>query len=207
MENSDDKRVALRVLGITYSQVQSGAYALVLTQVDGTKRLPIIIGTSEAQSIAIEIENLVPPRPLTHDLFVSVLKAFNIKLKEVYIYRFEEGVFSSNLILEGNDGVEKIVDSRTSDAISIALRSQAPIFVSETVLNKAGVEFDEELESIDHDASNTEHATALYSALDDAVKREDYEEASRLRDLIKQEKTKEEGPTQTDDKLDRKSVV
>ena len=201
MENSDDKRVALRVLGITYSQVQSGAYALVLTQVDGTKRLPIIIGTSEAQSIAIEIENLVPPRPLTHDLFVSVLKAFNIKLKEVYIYRFEEGVFSSNLILEGNDGVEKIVDSRTSDAISIALRSQAPIFVSETVLNKAGVEFDEELESIDHDASNTEHATALYSALDDAVKREDYEEASRLRDLIKQEKTKEEGPTQTDDKL------
>ena len=142
-------RVALKVLGITYSQIQSGAYALVLSQIDGTKRLPIIIGTSEAQSIAIEIENLVPPRPLTHDLFVSVLKAFEIKLKEVYIYRFEEGVFSSNLILVGNDGAEKVVDSRTSDAISIALRSQAPIFVAQGVLDKAGVEFDEELESVD----------------------------------------------------------
>ena len=89
MDTSDSKKVALKVLGITYSQIQSGAYALVLSEIEGTKRLPIIIGTSEAQSIAIELENIVPPRPLTHDLFISAFKAFDIILKESYIYKVE----------------------------------------------------------------------------------------------------------------------
>ncbi len=193
MDTSDSKKVALKVLGITYSQIQSGAYALVLSEIEGTKRLPIIIGTSEAQSIAIEIENLVPPRPLTHDLFISAFKAFDIILKEIYIYKFEEGVFSSQLMLVDKNGDEKIVDSRTSDAISLALRTKSPIYVSSEVLARAGVEFDEELESGDKDTISNEQSTSLSSALDDAVKREDYEEASRLRDLIRKEKAKEGG--------------
>ena len=167
--------------------------SLVLSEIEGTKRLPIIIGTSEAQSIAIEIENLVPPRPLTHDLFISAFKAFDIILKEIYIYKFEEGVFSSQLMLVDKNGDEKIVDSRTSDAISLALRTKSPIYVSSEVLARAGVEFDEELESGDKDTISNEQSTSLSSALDDAVKREDYEEASRLRDLIRKEKAKEGG--------------
>ena len=193
MDTSDSKKVALKVLGITYSQIQSGAYALVLSEIEGTKRLPIIIGTSEAQSIAIEIETLVPPRPLTHDLFISAFIAFDIILKEIYIYKFEEGVFSSQLMLVDKNGDEKIVDSRTSDAISLALRTKSPIYVSSEVLARAGVEFDEELESGDKDTISNEQSTSLSSALDDAVKREDYEEASRLRDLIRKEKAKEGG--------------
>ena len=109
-----DKRIKLKVLGITYSQIQSGAYALVLAEETGTRRIPIIIGTAEAQSIAIQLEHLTPPRPLTHDLFVSFANAFGIKLKEVFIYKFEEGVFNAELVFEDKEGNEKLKRGRLS---------------------------------------------------------------------------------------------
>ena len=115
--------IKLNVLGITYSQIQSGAYALVLSESDGDRRIPIIIGTAEAQSIAVELEHIKPPRPLTHDLLAKVLESFDITLKKICIYKFENGVFSSELTLAGKEGVEKSIDSRTSDAVSIAIRT------------------------------------------------------------------------------------
>ena len=116
------EKIRLRVLGISYSQIQSGAYALILAQVDGPYRIPVVIGASEAQSIAIRMENIIPPRPMTHDLFVSFAHAFGVKLKEVMIYKFEDGIFSSELTF--TDGERQVViDSRTSDAIGIAMRT------------------------------------------------------------------------------------
>lgn len=136
-------RVKLRVLGITYSQIQSGAYALVLAEEEGPRRVPIIIGTAEAQSIAIRLEHLVPPRPLTHDLFVSFTHSFGIRLVEVFIYKFEDGVFSSELLFE-NEERQIRIDSRTSDAIAIALRSKSPIYTTEDIVEEAGIIFDED---------------------------------------------------------------
>ncbi|MDE6306034.1 MAG: bifunctional nuclease family protein, partial [Muribaculaceae bacterium] len=116
-----EERIRLEVLGISYSQIQSGAYALILAQTDGPIRIPIVIGAAEAQSIAIRMEGIKPPRPLTHDLFTTFAHAFGVKLLEVYIYRFENGIFSSELTF--SDGERQIViDSRTSDAIAIAMR-------------------------------------------------------------------------------------
>ena len=116
-----DTRIKLRVQGLTNSQIQSGAYALILAEEDGVRRIPIIVGTSEAQSIAIALERITPPRPLTHDLFATFAQAFGVRLCEVFIYKFEDGVFYSELLFE--DGIKQIrLDSRTSDAIAIALR-------------------------------------------------------------------------------------
>lgn len=131
---SDNQRIRLKVLGISYSQIQSGAYALILAQVDGPYRIPVVIGASEAQSIAIRLESIIPPRPMTHDLFVSFAHAFGVKLKEVFIYKFEDGIFSSELTF--TDGERTIVlDSRTSDAIGIALRTKSPIYTTKEILD------------------------------------------------------------------------
>ena len=109
-------RIKLKVLGISYSQIQSGAYALILAQVGGPYRIPVVIGAAEAQSIALRMENITPPRPMTHDLFVSFAHAFGVKLKEVFIYRFEDGIFSSELTFTDTER-SVVIDSRTSDAI------------------------------------------------------------------------------------------
>ena len=200
-----DKQIRLKVLGITYSQIQSGAYALVLAQEDGMRRIPIIIGTSEAQAIAIKLEHLTPPRPLTHDLTVSIMSTFGISLKEVFIYRFEDGVFSSELVLVDADGIERRVDSRTSDAIALALRTGAEVYTTEDILARAGVEFDAEHEGPaappqtapqappqappqSKPAQTAELQNRIAEArarLDRATEAEEYEEASRLRDEIK----------------------
>ena len=131
--------IKLNVLGITYSQIQSGAYALVLSEDSGERRIPIIIGSSEAQSIAVEMEHMKPPRPLTHDLLVSVMDAFDIKLKNVFIYKFEDGVFSSELLLADKDEKEHKIDSRTSDAVAIALRCNADIYTTQEEIGRAHV--------------------------------------------------------------------
>lgn len=137
MNNSSDNRIRLRVLGLSYSQIQSGAYALILAQVGGPYRIPIVIGASEAQSIALRMEGITPPRPLTHDLFVSFAHAFGVKLLSVFIYKFEDGIFSSELTF--SDGERDIViDSRTSDAIAIAMRTHAPIFTTPEILDETG---------------------------------------------------------------------
>lgn len=132
----------LRVQGLTNSQIQSGAYALILAEEDGARRIPIIVGTSEAQSIAIALEHITPPRPLTHDLFMTFAQAFGVQLREVFIYKFEDGVFYSELLFD--DGVTQVrLDSRTSDAIAIALRVKCDIYTTELIVNECGVVLEE----------------------------------------------------------------
>ena len=193
-------KTKLKILGITFNQVQAGAYALILAEEQGNRRIPIIIGTPEAQSIAIFLENLHPPRPLTHDLFVSVLKLLNITLKEINIYKYEEGIFHSELIF--NDGMKDIfLDSRTSDAIALALRVNAPIYMANNIMKEVSVELDEEEDEIDNNPEQTTQKQAvsldnlspekLQKLLNEAVVTENYEKASYIRDLIKEKGKRE----------------
>jgi bifunctional DNase/RNase len=132
-----ENKIEMDVMGITYSQIQQGAYALLLKQHDGDMRVPIVVGVSEAQSIAMRLEHVIPPRPLSHDLVVSMFHAFGISLDEVLIYSFSEGVFMSRLKLSSADR-DLELESRTSDAIALALRTGAPIFTTQEVLDKTG---------------------------------------------------------------------
>ena len=194
--------IQLRVNRITYSQNQSGAYAMILDEVDGKRKLPVVIGEFEAQSIAVNLDkDIKPQRPFTHDLFKNFASRFDIAIKRVIITKLVDGVFYSSLICE-RDKIEEIIDSRTSDAVSLALRFKAPIYTHESVLEKAGVVFekgelpaqgtpDDELsDELNYsDLSNQE----LENAIKKAVKKEDYELAARLRDEISKRtnKTKE----------------
>jgi uncharacterized protein len=184
-------KVKLKVLGLSYSQTQSGAYALVLAEDKGDRRIPIIIGGFEAQAIAIELEALKPPRPLTHDLFVNFAMAFKIDLVEVNIHRLEEGIFYSELLCDNGSSRIKI-DARTSDAVALAIRFGSPIYTTEDIMNKAGIILPVE-DRIRTDKSKPAETkdTGKYSAismkelkesLDKAIMNEDYEEASRIRD-------------------------
>ncbi len=132
-----ENKIEMDVMGITYSQIQSGAYALLLKQRDGDLRVPIVVGVPEAQSIAMRLEHVIPPRPLSHDLMVSMFHAFGISLDEVLIYKFSEGVFMSKLKLSTNDQDIEL-ESRTSDAIALALRTNSPIYTTQEVLDKTG---------------------------------------------------------------------
>jgi len=137
------KKIKLEIVGLSYSQTQSGAYALVLGEDKGKRRLPIVIGAFEAQAIAIELENMTPQRPLTHDLFKSFANAFNIEVEEVIIFNLLEGVFYAKLVC--SDGEKRMeVDARTSDAIAIAVRFGCPIFTYEFILSSAGVAIDQD---------------------------------------------------------------
>jgi len=191
-------KTKLKILGITFNQVQAGAYALILAEEQGNRRIPIIIGTPEAQSIAIFLENLHPPRPLTHDLFISFLQLVNITLKEIDIYKYEEGVFHSELIF--NDGIKDIfLDSRTSDAIALALRADAPIYIADDIMKDVAIELEEEdMDDNDNQEQSTRKQTPsldnlspekLQKLLNEAIVTENYEKASYIRDLIN-EKTK-----------------
>jgi uncharacterized protein len=195
------KRIKLKVMGISYSQTQSGAYALILTEENGDRRIPIIIGGFEAQAIVIKLENLDPPRPLTHDLFKKVADEFNISVIEVMIYKLEEGVFFSKLVCN-NGEKEYSIDSRTSDAVAIALRFGCPIYITEEILEKAGItitQSDSEI-STTNDVENlfepekskygTYSDEELYKLIDEAVKTEDYERAAAVRDEIEKRKKK-----------------
>jgi uncharacterized protein len=195
------KRVKLKVMGISYSQTQSGAYALILIEENGERRIPIIIGGFEAQAILIKLENLDPPRPLTHDLFKKFADEFNISVKEVMIYKLEEGVFFSKLIC-GNDEKSYAIDSRTSDAVAIALRFSCPIYITEDILDKAGITInpsDSEITTsgenetiFESDSTKYENYSddELYKLIDEAVKTEDYERAASIRDEIEKRKKK-----------------
>jgi hypothetical protein len=132
-----ENKIEMDVMGITYSQIQQGAYALLLKQRDGDLRVPIVVGVPEAQSIAMRLEHVIPPRPMSHDLMVSMFHAFGISLDEVLIYKFSEGVFMSKLKLSTNNH-DLELESRTSDAIALALRTNAPIYTTQEVLNKTG---------------------------------------------------------------------
>ncbi len=196
------KRVRLKVMGISYSQTQSGAYALLLIEDNGERRIPIIIGGFEAQAIVIKLENLEPPRPLTHDLFKKFADQFNIAVIEVMIYKLEEGVFFSKLVCN-NGEKEYSIDSRTSDAVAIALRFGCPIYISEDILEKAQLSnspSDTDLLSSDESGSKQSadskygsfNEDELYKMIDEAVKTEDYEKAASIRDEINKRKKKKD---------------
>jgi len=199
--------VRLNIKGISYSQTQNGAYALILNEVDGERKLPIVIGAFEAQSIAIALEKEIrPPRPLTHDLFKNFADRFDIVVKQVIIHKLVDGVFYSSLICE-RDKIEEIIDARTSDAIALALRFDAPIFTYKNILDKAGIylkvnpkkEEEDELQDsilVDDLIANELEPNAprenykgktleeLHNLLEEAVSNEDYETAAHIRDEI-----------------------
>jgi uncharacterized protein len=200
-------KVRLEILGLSSSQSQIGSFALVLGEVDGNRRLPIIIGGFEAQAIALEIENIKPNRPMTHDLIVSITRSYDIQLQEVLISELKEGVFYSRLVLTMN-GEYREIDARPSDAIAIAVRYRAPIFTNPTILDEAGIEIretDSGTEEPIERESNPEPAVAesttptgqmshvtkaqlvkkLTQQIEDAIGKEDYERAARLRDEIR----------------------
>ena len=200
--------VRLNIKGISYSQTQSGAYALILSEVDGQRKLPIVIGAFEAQSIAIALEkDIQPPRPLTHDLFKNFSDRFDIVVKQVIIHKLVDGVFYASLICE-RDKIEEIIDARTSDAIALALRFSAPIFTYKNILEKAGIilktdskkedeenqpeevllfddlELETEEIEVSDDGYSSKSIKKLQELLTKAVANEDYETAAKLRDEI-----------------------
>lgn len=201
--------VKLSIKGISYSQTQNGAYALILNEVDGERKLPIVIGAFEAQSIAIALEKEIkPPRPLTHDLFKNFAERFDIVVKQVIIHKLVDGVFYSSIICE-RDKIEEIIDARTSDAIALALRFAAPIFTYKNILDKAGIylkvnpqDDDKDSQQIDDILSNPDtfgnedenqlasrpflknSLQELTELLEQAVNNEDYEKAAKIRDEI-----------------------
>ncbi|QBZ97515.1 bifunctional nuclease family protein [Flavobacterium sangjuense] len=200
--------VKLTIKGISYSQTQNGAYALILNEVDGERKLPIVIGAFEAQSIAIALEKEIkPPRPLTHDLFKSFADRFDIVVKQVIIHKLVDGVFYSSIICE-RDKIEEIIDARTSDAIALALRFSAPIFTYKNILDKAGIYLNNptELENqnpddegvlstpetfgldsegnASTDVYKSMSLSELHESLEKAVQNEDYEKAAKIRDEI-----------------------
>jgi len=204
----DMSLVRLNIRGISYSQTQNGAYALILSEVDGDRKLPIVIGAFEAQSIAIALEKEIkPPRPLTHDLFKNFADRFDIVVKQVIIHKLVDGVFYSSIICE-RDRIEEIIDARTSDAIALALRFKAPIFTYKNILDQAGIYLKQQQENelsdgdgidamdVESEEVETNELVAavqgydnfsldeLYKLLDKAVTDEDYEKAAQLRDEI-----------------------
>ena len=191
------EKIALDIVGLSYSQTQSGAYALVLGEQEGKRRLPIIIGGFEAQAIAIELEDMTPSRPLTHDLFKSFAESFDILIKEVLIYNLMEGIFHSKLICE-REGKELEIDTRTSDAVAIAVRFKCPIYTHEFILKEAGIIIEEENDPAGEKSApkkmpvvkkekkgiDSLKISELQEKLQHAIETENYEEASRLRDEI-----------------------
>jgi bifunctional DNase/RNase len=194
------KKVKLEIVGLSYSQTQTGAYALVLGEAKGKRRLPIIIGGFEAQAIAIELEKMTPSRPLTHDLFKSFAEGFNINVSEVIIYNLVEGIFFAKLI--SSDGEKEVeIDARTSDAIALAVRFNCPIHTYEFILSQAGIILDDETIAAANDTeSNDDLVEAdvndylkksteeLKQLLQTALDEEDYEKASRIRDELNNRK-------------------
>jgi bifunctional DNase/RNase len=190
------EKIKLEIAGLSYSQTQSGAYALVLAESGGKRQLPIIIGGFEAQAIAIELEKMTPTRPLTHDLFKNFAQSFSINVTEIVIYNLVEGIFYSKLICE-RDGQVTEIDARTSDAIAIGVRFNCPIYTFESILSSAGIMMDDNQEKEDDDFNieeelekATEGSLGSYTVeelevqLSEAIENEDYELASRIRDEI-----------------------
>jgi len=193
------EKIKLDIVALSHSVTHSHNYAIILGVQGGTKRLPIVIGGFEAQAIAVALENMVPNRPLTHDLFKSTLDAFNINIKEIIINQLMEGIFYSILVCE-KDGKIYNIDSRTSDAIAMAVRYNAPIYTYKSILEIAGVEMDDNIESKpeknleEKDTTTKTHTLqeldlkALDALLNKALEREDYEKAAEIRDEINSRK-------------------
>ena len=209
---SSDK-VRIHVLGLSVSQLQSGAYALILAEDDGPRRIPVVIGEPEAQSIAIVLEGIRTPRPITHDLFVSFAHAFGVRLREVFIYRFEDGIFYSQVTFRNDEGHEVVIDARTSDAVALALRTDTPLFTTADILERTGfIISDESLKRDDSNDGNSgeeadetpreTHKSSYHAepkpenytieelerTLASLIDREEYEEAERVSKILEKKK-------------------
>ncbi|GGH15964.1 hypothetical protein FAZ19_06185 [Sphingobacterium alkalisoli] len=210
------KKIKLDIVGLSYSQTQSGAYALVLGEVNGNRRLPIIIGSAEAQSIAVEIEKMTPSRPLTHDLFKSFAETFEININEVLIYNLVDGIFFAKISCV-RDGKTTEIDARTSDAVALAVRFDSPIFTYDFIMSSAGIVIESNdfafLENISSPAEAVTPPTpkekqkeqplskpeiSPYASLTDeqlentlqkAIENEQYETAAKIRDEIDRRKS------------------
>lgn len=196
-----DDRIKLVIMGISYNPVRSGAFALLLADEEGEKRIPILIGASEAQAIGIKMQGVIPPRPMTHDLFCSLGQAFGIQLEDVFIYRFEDGIFSSEMTFRDREGKEAVLDARTSDAVAIAVRVGAPIYTTPEIMERAGLSLEEcitedlnkdpedkarqdsESEPQDPDEMSDEQLEKL---LEQLTRDEEYEEAARINSILRQ---------------------
>ncbi|MBO7318261.1 MAG: bifunctional nuclease family protein [Bacteroidales bacterium] len=182
-------------MGITYSRLQQGAYVLLLAEEGGSRRVPVVVGTAEAQSIAICMENLEPPRPMTHDLIARIVECYGVVVDEVYIYRFDKGIFYSTLTLNRGGHVE-IIDSRTSDAVALALRTRTPIYMAPSVLDEAGFEASQlERKAEDREAKaplgNDYESMSdgeLQHRIEQAVSVEAYEEAAVIQQVLQKRK-------------------
>lgn len=194
------EKIKLEIAGMSYSQSQSGAYALILREVAGSRRLPIIIGGFEAQAIAVELEKMKPSRPLTHDLFKNFMVHYNIVLKEVIIDQFKHGVFHAKLLCHLDDN-ESLIDARTSDAVALAIRFGCPIYTYEKIMAEAGVAMDEKTmseETVNKNVDEEDEYSEEFSDMSDeeleeilqkAIDAEDYERASLIRDELKKRKS------------------
>lgn len=187
-------KIQLEIVGLSFSKMQDNAYVLILSETEGTRRIPIIIGGVEAQAIAMELENLHAPRPLTHDLFFSLASKFEITLTEVYIYKLREGIFYSKIVAQQNN-VTIELDSRTSDAVALAIRFKCPIYADQSVVERAGIDTEsQEINSDDDDDENEiseftmKDDTELQELLQIAINNEDYEKASLIRDELNKRK-------------------
>lgn len=206
----DDNRVKLRVMGISYSPMQTGAFALLLSvEGDAALRIPVVIGPAEAQSIAMRLEHKTTPRPMTHDLFAAFAQAFGVRLTEVFIYRFEDGIYSSEMTFTDGDRIVKL-DARTSDAIAVAMRANAPIYTTQAIVDETGIEL-EEIPVSDEDADDADDdmeagddlpgdvlsdsalqamsVDDLQALLDQLTENEDYEDAARVSAVLKSKKS------------------
>lgn len=200
-----DERVKVYVLGLSYNALRSGAYALLLAEENGPFRIPVVIGAAEAQAIATRMEGVTPPRPLTHDLFMSFTQAFGIRLREVFIYKYEDGVFSAEMSFDDGDR-QVVLDARTSDAIAIAMRCKAPIFTTRAIVDQAGfiiegdptVKAKEDLSAenpmiIVSESDNPDPERLAVEELEKLLAKhiaeENYEEAARVSEIIKRKKT------------------
>ncbi len=190
----ESHRIRLKILGLSTEPISKGTYALILAQVDGPVRIPVIIGEAEARSIASRMEHIELPRPLTHDLFAAFTHAFGIAMEEVFIHSFENGLFLSEISF--TDGERRVtLDARTSDALAIAMRTNAPIYTTEKILHECGFVIEGQ---VSQPASPMQAAAMeptieqLQQSLNEAIEREDYEEASRITEIIKSKKNKDE---------------
>lgn len=199
-------KILLKVYGLSYSQKQSSVYALILGQADGPIRIPVVIGPAEAQAIALHLENIKPPRPMTHDLFSSLHNAFGIELKEVFIYKFKDGVFYCEMTF-ADATREVVLDARTSDAVAVALRCGAPIYTTRDVMEETGFVIEGEEEDVTEDTSDSgtikakEQKTTrrrpslesysieeLERTLQQLIDTEQYEEASKVSEILKRKR-------------------
>lgn len=190
MEKQD--KVKVIAVGITNSQLQQGVYLLVLAEEGGSMRIPIIIGATEAQSIAICVERLAPPRPLTHDMMVNICHSFEIELSEVLIHRYEKGIFYASLVMR-KGAQEMIVDARVSDAVAVALRVNVPIYVTREVMTKTGYDVAQAFEKANkhpEDEKNLENMSDEYlqNRIKHAVEVENYEEAALIQQILQKRK-------------------